>query len=191
MEKSPVMPHILESITDGLFTVDHSYRVMSFNRAAEKITGIPRKEALARKCWDVLRSNLCGDDCPLQKTMRDGQPFINIPAYITTKANKQIPVSISTALLHGDQGEVLGGVETFRDNSIAVSKRKKMDSCYRQGEMVSRSHLMNKIFTLLPKIAESDSTVLIEGDTGTGKEVLARAIHNLSSRRDKPFIAIN
>ncbi len=191
MEKSPVMPHILESITDGLFTVDHSYRVMSFNRAAEKITGIPRKEALARKCWDVLRSNLCGDDCPLQKTMRDGQPFINIPAYITTKANKQIPVSISTALLHGDQGEVLGGVETFRDNSIAVSKRKKMASCYRQGEMVSRSHLMNKIFTLLPKIAESDSTVLIEGDTGTGKEVLARAIHNLSSRRDKPFIAIN
>lgn len=191
MKKSPVVPHILESITDGLFTVDHDLRVMSFNRAAERITGFPKHEALDRKCSDVFRSNLCGDNCPLRKTMKEGQPFINIPAYITTKNNDQVPVSISTALLCGDQGEVLGGVETFRDNSIAKDKHEELDYCYRQGEMVSSSPLMNKIFTLLPKIAESDSTVLIEGDTGTGKEVLARAIHNLSSRQHKPFIAIN
>lgn len=191
MEESPVVPNILESITDGLFTVDHEWRVMSFNRAAERITGFPRNEALNRKCWDVFRSSLCGGDCPLQKTFEVEQPFINVPAYITTKYNKRVPVSISTALLHGDQGEVLGGVETFRDNSIAVRKQDETDYCYRQGGMVSCSQLMNKIFKLLPKIAESDSTILIEGDTGTGKEVLARAIHNLSSRKDKPFIALN
>ncbi|MCK5836528.1 MAG: PAS domain S-box protein, partial [Desulfobacula sp.] len=61
---------ILESISDGVFTVDHEWKIMSFNHAAEKITGISRKEAIGRHCWNVFRSNMCQNECALKKTMQ-------------------------------------------------------------------------------------------------------------------------
>jgi PAS domain S-box-containing protein len=191
MEKPMLKPHILESISDGVFTVDHDWRVTSFNKAAEQITGISRDDALDRYCWDVFRSNICKGDCPLRKTIQEGKPYINIPAYIYKKDDTRIPISISTALLHDEHGEILGGVETFRNSSVVEEFRQQTNGSFKLGGMVSRSQLMKKIFTILPKIAMSDSTVLIEGDTGTGKEILAKAVHELSLRHKKPFIAIN
>jgi transcriptional regulator with PAS, ATPase and Fis domain len=85
----------------------------------------------------------------------------------------------------------VGGVETFRDMSQVEQLRRELHERYRIGDLVSHSPAMHKIFTLLPQVAESDCTVLIQGETGTGKELLARALHDLSPRRDKPFIAIN
>lgn len=191
MEKPQVKSHILESISDGVFTINHEWRITTFNRAAETITGFKRNEAIGCFCWDIFRSDMCKSDCPLRKTMKEERRFVNIPAYIRNKNGKRVPVSISTAMLHDEQGESLGGVETFRDNSVEEELRRELNGTFRQGDMVSRSPLMKKIFTVLPKIAESNSTVLIEGDTGTGKEMLAKALHDLSLRREKPFIAIN
>jgi PAS domain S-box-containing protein len=182
---------ILESISDGVFTVDHQWRITSFNRAAEKITGIPRDEAMGKKCWDVFRSNMCETDCALRRTMKEGKPFVDTSTYIVNNEKRRIPVVVSTSLLKGDHGMVLGGVETFRDMSLVEELRKELEGRFKVGDMVSRSPSMRKIFTILPQVAESDSTVLIQGETGTGKELLARAIHALSPRRGKPFIAIN
>ncbi len=191
MVKSAVRPYILESISDGVFTVNNELRITSFNQAAEKITGIRRTQAIGRYCWEIFHSSMCEDDCVLMKTMREGRSFVGIPAYIMTKNKKRIPISVSTSLLHNDKGEVLGGVETFRDDSTTEKLHPKQNGSYRHGDMVSRSPLMEKLFSILPQIARSDSTVLIEGDTGTGKEMLAKALHDLSMRREKPFVAIN
>jgi PAS domain S-box-containing protein len=191
MKKTMVKPHILESISDGVFTVDHQWRITSFNGAAEKITGIPRGKAIGRLCWEVFRSNMCKGDCALRKTMKEGRSYVGISTYIFTRDKKRIPISVSTALLHNEQGEILGGVETFRENTVVEELRREPNSNYKQGDMVSRSQLMKKILAVLPQIAKSDSTVLIEGDTGTGKEMLANALHDLSMRREKPFVAIN
>ncbi len=182
---------ILDSISDGVFTVDHEWRITSFNRAAEEITGISRSEAIGRLCRDVFHSNMCQGDCALHRTMEVGRSFFSTSTYIINKDKKRIPISVSTALLHNEQGEILGGVETFRDNTLVEELRQELNGSFRQGDMVSRSPLMKKIFAFLPQIAESDSTVLIEGDTGTGKEILAKALHDLSKRREKPFVAIN
>ncbi len=182
---------ILDSISDGVFTVDHQWRITSFNRAAEKITGIPRSKAIGRLCWEVFRSNMCKGDCALRRTMKEGRSYLDISTYVITRNKKRIRISVSTALLHNEQGEILGGVETFRDNTVVEELRRELNSSYKQGDMVSRSQLMKKIFAVLPQIAKSDSTVLIEGDTGTGKEMLAKTLHDLSMRREKPFIAIN
>ncbi len=182
---------ILESISDGVFTVDHAWRITSFNRAAEEITGTPRSEAIGRFCWEVFRSNMCEGDCALRRTMKEGKTHISTTTYIINSRKKRVPISVSTAPLKNEQGEVLGGVETFRDNTVVEELRRELCSSFQQGDMVSRSPLMKKIFTVLPRIAESDSTVLIEGETGTGKEILAKALHNLSQRKDKPFVAIN
>lgn len=182
---------ILESISDGVFTVDHEWRVTSFNGAAEKITGITREKALGKHCWEVFRSNMCETDCALRRTMKLGRAFVDTATYIVDSQKRRIPVVVCTSLLKDENGRVLGGVETFRDMSQLEELRKELEGRYQVGDMVSRSPSMDKIFRILPQVARSDSTILIQGETGTGKELLAKAIHDLSERREKPFVAIN
>ena len=182
---------ILESISDGVFTVDHQWRITSFNRAAEAITGVARDEAVGRYCWEVFRSNMCEGDCALKRTMQEGKSFVNSSTYIVNSDKRRIPISVSTSLLKGTDGKVLGGVETFRDLSVVEELRRELSGCVQLGDMVSRNRTMKNIFSILQQVARSDSTVLIEGETGTGKELLARAIHNLSARSGGSFVAIN
>ena len=182
---------ILESISDGVFTVDHQWRITSFNRAAEAITGVARDEAVGRYCWEVFRSNMCEGDCALKRTMQEGKSFVNSSTYIVNSDKRRIPISVSTSLLKSADGKVLGGVETFRDLSVVEELRRELSGCVQLGDMVSRNRTMKNIFSILQQVARSDSTVLIEGETGTGKELLARAIHNLSARSAGSFVAIN
>jgi PAS domain S-box-containing protein len=182
---------ILESISDGVFTVDREWRITSFNRAAEQITGITRHQAMGRHCWDVFRSNMCERDCALRRTMEQGKTFLDSETYIVNRDKREIPLVVSTSLLKDNAGEVIGGVEIFRDLSQVENLRKELKEHYHVGDIVSRSPSMHRIFKILNQVAESESTVLIQGETGTGKELLARAIHNLSPRKKKPFVAIN
>ncbi len=182
---------IMESISDGVFTVDNHWRITSFNRAAEEITGITREDALGCQCSEVFRASMCETNCALRRTMKSGSKIINQSAFIVDAEGKKIPISVSTALLKNENGDILGGVETFRDLSLEEELRKELEGRFQVGNMVSRSSSMFKIFELIRLLATSLSTVLIQGETGTGKEVLARAIHDQSDRRNKPFIELN
>lgn len=182
---------ILESISDGVFTVDHEWRITSFNRAAEEITGVPRGEAVGRRCSEVFRASMCEADCALRRTLGNGKPVVNQTGFIVNAEGRRIPISVSTALLRDGRGKVVGGVETFRDLSLVEELRKELEGRFELGDMVSRSPAMRRLFDLLPQVAVSGSTVLVQGETGTGKELLARAIHSLSPRRDGPFVAVN
>ncbi len=182
---------ILESISDGVFTVDHHWRITSFNRAAEKITGVAREDAMGRYCWEVFRSNMCEGDCALKRTMNDGKSFVSSSTSIIDTNKKLIPISVSTSVLVDDAGEVLGGVEIFRDHSLVEELRRDLGGSGSVDDMISRSKRMGDIFAILDQIGESDSSVLITGETGTGKELMARAIHNHSPRKDQPFITVN
>jgi PAS domain S-box-containing protein len=182
---------ILECISDGVFTVDHEWHITSFNRAAEKITDIPRDQAIGKFCWEIFRSNMCEKDCALRRTMKHGKSFMDTSTYILTEDGRRIPVVVSTSLLKDMNGKILGGVETFRDMSMVEELRKELEARFQVGDIISRNPSMHKIFRILPQVAESDSTVMIQGETGTGKELLARAIHDLSPRRKKPFMAVN
>jgi len=182
---------ILESISDGVFTVDMDWNITSFNRAAEEITGVPREEAFLRLCSEVFRCSMCGADCALQLTLETGKPIIGKSGYIITADGNRIPISISTAVLKDADGKVVGGAETFRDLSEVEALRQELEGRFRVADLVSRSPLMQKVFEVLPAIAASPSTVLILGETGTGKEMMARTIHDLSPRRHGPFVAVN
>ena len=182
---------ILDSIADGVFTVDKNWRITSFNRAAERITGIPREEAIGQPCCEVFRASICETDCALRRTMATGKPVVNKAIYIINASGQRVPISISTALLKDEEGNVIGGVETFRDLSVVEELRKEISQRRAFADIISKNHEMQRIFSILPSIAESDSTVLIEGPSGSGKELFAHAIHNLSPRRDKPIVVVN
>ena len=182
---------ILDSINEGVFTVDPDWRITTFNRAAERITGVRRQDAIGRPCCDVFRASICERACALKGTLATGKPMVNATAHITSAAGERIPVRISTALLKDASGGVTGGVETFQDLSRVEQLRKELDSRYTFEDIVGRSPAMRELFEILPQIAESSSTVLIEGASGTGKELFARAIHSLSPRKKKRFVAVN
>ncbi len=182
---------ILDSIADGVFTVDQDWRVTSFNRAAEDITGIKRENALGQRCKDILKADVCESDCALRRTMQTGQPVINKPVHIVDSLGRRKSITISSALLKDRTGQVIGGVETFRDMTVVEALRKQLQKQYCCEDMISRSHKMQQLFDVLPRVADSDCTVLIEGETGTGKELFARALHSLSPRRKRPFVAVN
>jgi len=182
---------ILDSITEGVFTIDSDWHITSFNKAAEKITGISREKALGLRCSDILRADVCETDCALRETMRTGKPIINRAVHIIDANGERHAIAISTALLRDRGGEVIGGVETFRDMSLVEELRKEIEGRYCCEDIISRNHKMQELFRILPSISESDCTVVIEGDSGTGKELLARAIHNLSLRKDRDFVAVN
>lgn len=182
---------ILDSITEGVFTVDRGWRITSFNRAAENITGISRRRAVGKPCKDILRANICEGGCVLQQTMESGHPVVNRPITILDEQGHRKPISITTALLKDAAGQIIGGVETFRDLSRMEQLRKELRRQYEIGDIVSRNHRVQGLLSVLPDIANSPSTVLIQGESGTGKELFAQAIHQLSPRRKKPFVAVN
>ena len=182
---------ILDSIADGVFTVDHDWRVTSFNRAAEQITGVSRREAIGKRCKDVLKASVCEQGCVLRETMKSGKSIVNRTVHIVNALGRRLPISISTALLKDEQDRVIGAVETFRDMTIEEKLRKAIAERYSFEDIISKNHRMHQLFDILPDIAESASTVLLEGESGTGKELFARAIHHLSPRKKHPFVAVN
>lgn len=182
---------ILDSVTDGVFTVDQEWRITSFNRAASRITGIPQDVAIGRYCSDVFRTTACESSCILRQTMATGQPIVNRAIFLVNPQGDKIPISVSTALLKDRQGRIIGGVETFRDISVVEELRARLSERRHLGGIITRDPTLADLLELLPRIAESEATILILGESGTGKELLARAVHDLSPRRKHPLVVVN
>jgi PAS domain S-box-containing protein len=182
---------IVDSISDGVFAVNTDLKITFLNKAAERITGYKAREAIGKPCNEIFRSNICENQCVLKETIATKKPVVNRPVCMTNKAGKRVPISISSALLRDLNGRIIGGVETFRDLDLVERLRRDFAARYKMENIVSRDKKMLEMFEILPTIAESDSTVLIEGETGTGKELVARGLHNLSPRKKEAFVAIN
>ena len=182
---------ILESVAEAVFTVNRDWQIAYFNRAAEKLTGVPREQAIGRRCCEVFQASICSTVCPLRHTLETGESVANRAAFIIDARGRKLPVSVSTSVLRDENGVLVGGVETIRDLSQIEELRKQLEARYSLGDIIGRSPAMRELFGVLPAVAASDSTVVILGASGTGKELFARAIHNMSPRRDKRFVAIN
>lgn len=182
---------ILESISEGVFTVDSEWRITCFNKAAENITGFRWGEAIGKKCYEIMHTNCCESGCPLRETLETGRDNFDQIINIIDRRGKKIPLSIRTSVLKDEEGNSIGGVVTFRDLSPMEELRKEILHQYTFQDIISKNKDILKIFSILPDIAESESTVLIEGPSGSGKELFARAIHALSPRKDHPLVVVN
>jgi two-component system response regulator HydG len=196
MSKTPreLLEHlatILDSVADGVFTVDSEMRITWFNRAAEKITGFSQQEALGRPCCEIFRSNICFSACPVREALATGRNVENREIDILDRYNRELPISVSASVLRDAEGRPTGGVETFRDLSRLYALKQEITEKYSFHDLLSRNPAMRRLFDVLPDVAASNATVLLQGESGTGKELFARALHNLSPRRDRPLVVVN
>ena len=182
---------ILDSIADGVFTVDRDWHITSFNHAAELITGWTRDKALGKTCSEVFHSSICGRNCAIAESLYTGKPVANRSITIKNLWERHVAISISAAPLVDQDGNVIGGVETFRDLSVEVGLRHRLLKTFSFNQIISKNEVMQRLFQILPDIARSESTVLILGESGTGKELIARAIYSESSRDEFPFVVVN
>jgi len=182
---------IFQSISDGVFTVDENRIITSFNRAAEEITGFEAKEAVGRHCFDIFRTEFCHTRCPLKDTLRHMEMVEDARVSILTKEGCELPISVTTTLLRDEEGKVVGAVEFFRDLSDLEDLHRRLDERKALEDIVSVNREMHELIQLLPDVAKSECNVLIQGPSGSGKELLAQVIHNLSPRKYGPYIKIN
>ncbi len=185
------LPLIFDSIACGIFTIDSAGQITAFNRTAEELTGYRRDEVIGRRCEQVLRGDHCATACPLKRSIRLAERVEDTEVTVLTKSGEPLPLAIATTALTDPAGNVLGGVEMFRDLRTVTELRKQLQRSFVCEDIVSKSPRMQRVFDVLPLVANSQSTVLIQGESGTGKELVARAIHNLGPRCGRPFIAFN
>lgn len=182
---------ILNSITDGVLTVNTEWKITSFNPAAEIITGYKAEDVLGKHCHEILKSEACKENCPLRKTMETEVPVYDYEMEIKNAKGEPIPISVNTALLIDEENEIIGGVETLRDLSMYKHLTEELNLKYSFANIIGKDKKMREMYNLLKTISPTSTTVLITGETGTGKELVARAIHHSSPRKEKPFIKVD
>ncbi len=182
---------IVNSIADGVFTIDQSWRITSFNRAAQEITGFSEKEVIGKFCKDVFRTNKCSEGCPLALTLEKNHQIFRYELEIVDKQDRKHTISANTSVLKDLYDHPIGGIVSFHDISTLKQLVNHVKGKTLFEGIVGRSKPMQEIFKLIEDIADSPSTVLITGESGTGKEMIANAIQRRSNRRDGPFIKVN
>ncbi len=182
---------LFNSTSDGVFAVNDKMHIIAFNKAAEKILGIRKEEALGRPCHEVLRANICHENCALKYTLKTDQPVVNLAVELRDSRDRRIPVTISSAALRDAKGRVIGGVETIRNMNWVRKLVQDVEHHHPFADIVTDDPQMRHIFEILPTIAASESCVLVRGETGTGKNLIAKAVHILSARHKGPLITVN
>jgi len=182
---------IFQNIQDGVFTVNRDCTITSFNKAAEEITGFSKSEAIGKHCFDIFRTEVCHKQCALKDTLKNEEHIENTRVTIITKEGCETPINVSTTLMKDEEGEIIGGVEFFQDVTELEQLQKKLHEKDVLKGIISVDEKMQKIISLLPDIAVAECNVLIEGPSGSGKELIAQAIHSLSTRKYGPYIRIN
>lgn len=191
MENDRMFEAILNSISEGVMTLDKDWKIASWNRAAEQITGFHKEEVLGKECTRVFRAALCREHCPVDRALSCGHPYRDVQVAIRNKRNEVVHLVVNASPLYDEQGHIVGGLETFRDVSQSRWMQEELERQYGYTNIVGRSDAMKRVYEVMGSLLGTDTTVLIQGESGTGKELIARALHFYGPRTEKPFVAIN
>jgi PAS domain S-box-containing protein len=188
--KSIDAKEIIDCLPVGVAILDLDLRVQAMNRSLEAMTGFSREEAVGVGCPHILRNNLCTQQCPAKQALESDRA-VHREGNIINRERQKIPVMIHASVLKDEEGQPLGVIETIEDISLLRELDKKTQIAYDFSDLVGHSPKMQKLLDILPIISQTDSSVLIIGETGTGKDLIASVIHRVSPRAQGPFIKIN
>ncbi len=184
------LPSLTDEIPLGLVVLDTDRRIVLINRAFEAISGFSMGDASGLLCFNILRSQLCVQKCPL-KEMDANSEAVCIETDMINRERERIPVLINLSPIKDTQGKLTGFLETVEDLRPLKEVDAKTQQAYGFRHIIGRSQEMTRLFKTVPLVAQTDSAVLITGETGTGKDMLAEAIHQASNRSKGPFVKIN
>jgi PAS domain S-box-containing protein len=185
------MKIILDNLDVGIFTIDRGSHLTFFNTEAEKISGYSRREILGKDCSALFEDEDAREVSLLKETIADGLSRSSRQGKMITQDGVTIPIRASYMALRNEKGNVIGGLAMFHDMTLVHQLDQAMRDRYTYHDMIGKSPAMQKIFDMINVIAATDATVLIEGSTGTGKDLLAKVIHSASRRADKPLVKVN
>ncbi|WP_051148589.1 sigma-54-dependent Fis family transcriptional regulator [Desulfospira joergensenii] len=182
---------VLDNLDIGIFTVNRGGYTTFFNTAAELISGYNRRQVLGRPCSVIFGEANTTEPERLRESMTLGESRVNNEAEIVTPQGEIVPVRANYIPLHSDQGKIIGCIATLQDLTLSHQYKQVVNNRYTFHSMIGKDPLMQKIFKTVEVVAKTDATILIEGDTGTGKDLLAKIVHSASKRADKPLVKVN
>ena len=192
---------IVDTLQDGLLVVSPRGVILAANQAAEKLTGYRADELIGKSCrllnctgCKLLDQKYHEEFCGLfvNKNVKEKK------CLITNKSHRSVHILKSAQVLQDENGDVIGAVETLTDITERIRKEQEIKALKQTFQLtegyhgiLGKSNRIQSLFDMIDNVAQSDTPVMILGPSGSGKELVARAIHRESPRRDKPFIKVN
>jgi transcriptional regulator with PAS, ATPase and Fis domain len=181
---------LLDDISIGVAVLNTRREIVAINETLAALTGFRQREVSGIACSHILRSDVCLQNCPALSLNEKSGPKC-VEGNLINIDRQLIPIRITSSPLIGMDGKMVGFVETVEDISLIRKVDETTRHAYKFNNIIGRSPEMEKIFQIIPSLAQSDSSVLITGETGTGKDMIAETIHRSSNRAKGPFVKIN
>ncbi|MGD2270034.1 MAG: sigma 54-interacting transcriptional regulator [Desulfobacterales bacterium] len=201
MNLSKYWKTIVDTLQDGLLVIDPKGTILAVNPAAERLTGYRSDELVGQSCriLDCTGCEIIGRGAAEKWCALYAKGDVRAKnCFITSKEHRTINVVKNASVLRDEKGRIIGAVETLKDLSDLVRQQEEILSLRKTlyledgyHGILGKSPVMHRLFELIENVAQTESPVMIYGESGSGKELVARAIHEVSRRQDKPFIKVN
>ena len=182
---------ILDNLSDGIIAHDTKRRIFFFNRAAEKINGYSRTDIQNKDCHEAFGSPFCGELCSFRHEAPTSWKDIDYPLNIFTREGEPRRVEMSVTGMTNENGEFAGVLASFKDVTDLISLKIRLGKLTSFSGIIGQDYKMLRVFEQIRELATNDYSVLLTGETGTGKELVASAIHKESRRGGRAFVPIN
>ena len=182
---------LLNNLTDGVMAHDMDRKIFFFNKAAEKITGYSYKDVIGKDCHKVFPNKFCGGDCSFCDERGFTSSKIHYPRIFKRKSGEERNLEMTVVNLKPPGNMVSGALVVFRDISEVVHLRKRLDNTRGFKGIIGKHPSMTRIYRIIEEIADVQVPILIQGETGSGKDMVAAALHQHSKRSSGPFVPIN
>jgi len=185
------LEHVLDNLKEGIIAHDPQRRIFFFNREAERITGYNRSEVLGRDCHEAFGAPFCGSRCAFCDHPVEVADTADYPLNITTKSGESRHIEMTVTRMQDGDGGLAGVLASFRDVTDLLRLQLRVGEMTRFSGIIGRDSKMLAVFKQIRDVAGYDYPVHLSGETGTGKELVANAIHTESRRAGATFVPIN